>query len=75
MDSEYLKQELEEQAKLAYLIGDYELTKLDGYGQRINIKIKLKNKNKNEYVDFYSGWMVYPNGKIILVTPYGGIVK
>ena len=52
-------------------LGDYELDRLDDYGQRINIEIKLKRKDKNEYVTFYSGWMVYPNGKIILTTPYG----
>ncbi|MBQ7977562.1 MAG: hypothetical protein IJ301_03090 [Clostridia bacterium] len=72
MDAEYLQKEFERQAKLAYSIGDYELGKLDGYGQRINIIIKLKNKNNNETVMFISGWMVYPNGKIILNTPYGG---
>ena len=32
----------------------------------------LKKKNKNEYVTFQSGWMVYPNGRIVLTTPYGG---
>ena len=72
MDSEYLQQEFIEQARLAYLVGDYELNKLDGQGQRINIKITLKRKNKEENVAFKSGWMVYPNGRIVLITPYGG---
>lgn len=71
MDSEYLKQEFERQAKLAYSVGDYELGLLDDFGQRINIKTTLKKKNKNEYITFSSGWMVYPNGKISLTTPYG----
>ena len=75
MDSEYLRQEFIKQAKLAYSVGDYELGKLDKYGQRINIVIKLKRKNTNEYVLFVSGWMVYPNGKIALTTPYGGKKK
>ena len=69
IDSQYLQQEFINQAKLAYSIGEYELGK---YGQRINIVIKLKRKNTNEYVSFIFGWMVYPNGKIILNTPYGG---
>ena len=71
MDSEYLRQEFIKQAKLAYLVGDYELGLLNEYGQRINIVITLKRKDKNEYVTFRSGWMVYPNGKIVLTTPYG----
>lgn len=72
IDSQYLQQEFIKQAKLAYSVGEYELGKLDKYGQRINIVIKLNRKNTNEYVSFVSGWMVYPNGKIILNTPYGG---
>ena len=75
MDSEYLQQEFIKQAKLAYSVGEYELGKLDKYGQRINVVIKLKRKNTNEYVSFVSGWMVYPNGKIALTTPYGGKKK
>ena len=70
-DSEYLQQEFIKQAKLAYSVGDYELGKLDKHGQRINIEIKLKRKDKEGYVTFQSGWMIYPNGKIILTTPYG----
>ena len=72
IDSQYLQQEFIKQAKRAYSVGEYELGKLDKYGQRINIVIKLKRKNTNEYVSFVSGWMLYPNGKIILNTPYGG---
>ena len=66
------KKEIEKQANLAYSVGDYELGKLDKYGQRINIAITLKRKDKNEYVTFRSGWMTYPNGRIALTTPYGG---
>ena len=67
-----LQKEFIKQAKLSYSVGEYELGKLDKYGQRINIKIKLNRLDKKEYVTFLSGWMVYPNGKIILNTPYGG---
>ena len=71
MDSKYLQQEFINQARLAYSVGDYELGLLNEYGQRINIVIKLKRKSTNDYVSFRSGWMVYPNGKIVLTTPYG----
>ena len=71
MDSEYLQQEFIKQAYMSYSAGDYELGTLNEYGQRINIVITLKRKDKNEQVSFRSGWMVYPNGKIILITPYG----
>ncbi len=71
IDSEHLQQEFIRQAKMAYSVGDYELDRLDDYGQRINIEIKLKRKEREGYVTFQSGWMVYPNGKIILTTPYG----
>ena len=75
MYSGYLQQEFIKQAKLTYSVGEYELGKLDKYGQRINVVIKLKRKNTNEYVSFVSGWMVCPNGKIALTTPYGGKKK
>jgi len=29
-------------------------------------------KEQTENVSFITGWMVYPNGKIQLITPYGG---
>ena len=75
MDSQYLQQEFIKQAKLAYSVGDYELGLLNDFGQRIKIEITLTKKNKNEYTTFVSGWMVYPDGKIILTTPYGGKSK
>ncbi len=71
MDSEFLQREFIRQAKFSYSVGDYELDRLDDYGQRINIEIRLKRKDKEGYVIFQSGWMVYPNGRIVLTTPYG----
>ena len=71
MDSAYLQQEFERQAMIAYSTGIYELDKRDDYGQRINITITIKRKDNGEYVTFQSGWMVYPDGRIVLVTPYG----
>ena len=72
IDSQHLQQEFIKQARLSYSVGDYELGLLNDFGQRIKIRITLKKKNKNEYVTFQSGWMVYPNGRIVLTTPYGG---
>lgn len=70
IDSQYLKQEFIKQAKLAYSVEYYELGLLNDFGQRINIEITLKKKNMNEYATFVSGWIVYPDGKIVLATPY-----
>lgn len=55
-----------------YLSGDYKLGVLNNYGQRISIRIEIPNKITNENVSFIVGFMVYPNGKLKLTTPYGG---
>lgn len=73
--SEKIRKELEKQARSVYSIGDYLLGVLNEYGQRISINISLKRKDKAESVAFLTGWMVYPNGKIVLTTPYGGKIK
>ena len=39
------------------------------YEQRISIIITLPKKNGTGEVSFVSGWMVYPNGEIVLTTP------
>ena len=70
-DSDTLKTEMKKQANVAYLSGDYELNKLNPYGQRINIKVTLNGKN-GKSLSFKTGWMTYPNGKILLTTPFGG---
>ena len=71
LDSERLKNAFERQALEKYVLGKYVLGNLDEEGQRINIEIELKRKDSNVSVTFISGWMVYPNGKIKLTTPYG----
>lgn len=71
VDSTRLKKELERQAYNSYISGDYVLNKLDDFGQRINIEITLKCPN-GETIKFISGWLVYPNGKIINATPCRG---
>ena len=71
-DSEWMVREFQRQARQKYLSGEYNLGKLDKHGQRIDIQITIPRKNKKGTVSFVSGWMAEPNGKIRLVTPYGG---
>ena len=68
IDSEYLQREFVDQAKLAYLVGDYELGKLDKYGQRITINIDLNGTT------IKTGWMLLEKG-IRLLTPFSGFFK
>lgn len=68
-DINYLKQTFEEQAKENYNKGRYILKKLDEYGQRLAISINLSGH------EFNSGWMIYPEGKIINTTPFGGWIR
>ncbi len=71
-DSEYLLKENENQALEKYINGDYILGRLDKYGQRINIKCSIPRKDTKETATYTTAWMVCPNGKIRLITPYGG---
>ena len=72
IDATALVQEFTKQAKLKYQCGEYSLGGLDAYGQRISIIINLPKKNGGGVVSFVSGWMVYPDGEIVLTTPFGG---
>ena len=69
-DVPWMKKEWERQAFEKYIAGDYKLNLLDDWGQRINIRIEIPRKDTGEIVSFMSGWMVYPNGKLQLATPY-----
>ena len=71
-DSAYLKNEVENQGLKNYIAGNYKLGVLNKYGQRISIRIEIPNKNTGDTVSFIAGFMVCPNGKIRLTTPYGG---
>ena len=71
-DAQWLQAEMERQAMEKYRSGDYKLGKLNVFGQRLNIRIKIPRKNSSGMVSFVSGWMVLPNGKLKLTTPYGG---
>ena len=72
IDADHLVQEFIHQSKLKYQSGEYQLGNLDNYGQRISIIISLPKSNTLDNVSFVSGWMVYPNGELVLTTPYGG---
>ena len=74
MDSKELQTEFIRQAQKKYADGEYELGRLNDFGQRINIIILLLTSN-GDYATFRSGWMVYPDGKIRLTTPFGGKIK
>lgn len=71
-DAEYIKSEIERQALSAYQCGDYILGSRNEYGQRINTVIHLKKRDTGADVSFVSGWMSYPDGRLVLITPYGG---
>ena len=71
-DAYWLQAEFERQAQEKYLSGNYVLGKLNRFGQRIDIEIEVPRRDKVGTVTFVSGWMVEPNGKLKLNTPYGG---
>lgn len=72
VDAKWLQTEIEKQGLEKYVNGEYTLGKLDYNGQRISIRVEIPRKNQSSNVSFVTGWMVYPNGKIQLATPYGG---
>ena len=55
--------------------GNYVLYKQNEYGQQINVTTNLLDKNTGKYIAIVVGWMVFPNGKIQLTTPFGGYAK
>lgn len=71
-DAHWLKKELEQQALEKYTAGDYELGKLDKNGQRIDIRVTIPRKDGIGTVSFVTGWMIQPDGRIRLNTPYVG---
>lgn len=70
-DSAWLQQEYMRQAKEKYEKGDYALSHLDKFGQRINICIELNDRLTGKIVVLESGWMVEPDGTIRLIAPMG----
>lgn len=70
-DAKWLQNEIQKQGLEKYISGDYVLGQLNYQGQRINIRIELPRKDRSGIVSFITGWMVEPNGRIRLVTPYG----
>ena len=54
---------MERQAREKYIRGEYELGKLNLFGQRINIVIEIPRRDQEGIVSFTSGWMVKPNGE------------
>ena len=71
-DARWLQAEIERQAREKYISGEYTLGRLNWNGQRISIRITIPRKDGSGEVSFITGWMVEPNGKLRLTTPYGG---
>lgn len=71
-DARWLQAEIERQALEMYLAGDYTLGKLNREGQRVSIRITIPKRDGTGDATFITGWMVEPNGKLRLSTPYGG---
>ena len=71
-DAKWLQEEIERQTREKYVSDEYTLGKLDIRGQRINIRVTIPRKDGSGDVSFITGWMVLPNGKLKLNTPYGG---
>ena len=71
-DARWLQAEIERQAREKYLAGEYTLGVLNDKGQRIGIRVSIPRRDNGEIVSFITGWMVYPDGRIQLTTPYGG---
>lgn len=70
MDSEYVCKTIEDFALKKYVGGDFKLGKLDKHGQRITIQVELPGRTaQGKTFSFCTGWMVYPDGKIVLTTP------
>ena len=71
-DAHWLQAEFERQARAKYIAGEYQLGVLNDKGQRISIRVTIPRRDNGSSASFITGWMVYPNGKIRLTTPYGG---
>lgn len=71
-DATWLQNEIEQQCREQYLLGNYELGKLNNHGQRISIRVTLPKKDGTEKVSFLTGWLIQSDGEIKLTTPYGG---
>ena len=71
-DARWLQEEIEQQAREKYIAGEYTLGKLNWNGQRISIRVTIPRKDGSGDVTFMTGWMVEPDGKLRLTTPYGG---
>lgn len=76
-DSQALTNMYKEQAALKYAKGEYTLGKANLFGQRINIEIELPGigdaAGKTSYLK--SGWMIKPDGSLLLNTPFSGFTK
>lgn len=68
MDAEKIRNEITRQSVKKYCNNEFELGALTEHGQRITILIELPLQGNNN-LEFLTGWMVYPNGRIVNTTP------
>ena len=64
-------------AQRRFLSGDYELSRFNNNGQRVNIEMTLMGKREKagRLYTFVTGWMAYPNGELHNNTPFGDWAK
>ena len=59
---------IEKQAVEKYCAGEFQLGGLTEHGQRITILVELQS-GTGEILTFLTGWMVFPDGRIVNTTP------
>ena len=76
-DSEALASEFARQGAAKFAVGEYQLNKLDEYGQRITISIELRGQGAaaDRIAQINSGWMIRTDRSITLSTPFSGFSK
>jgi hypothetical protein len=76
-DSAMLTKMWEQQAGARVAAGEYSFGKLNLYGQRIDIEIVLPGKGAAAGQTGYlrSGWMLQPDGRVTLNTPFTGFTR
>ena len=76
IDSDFICKTIEAVALKKYIAGNFKLGKLDDHGQRITIQVELPGRiDPGKPLTFYTGWMVYPDGEIVLTTPATALSK
>lgn len=76
-DAQEMYNEISKQAREKYADGNYVFHHHNKNGYAVSIPVKLKGKGiklGRDY-NFYTGWVIYPDFKLINSTPFGGWIK